>query len=358
MQQILNIQSLAIHKPKVNPYDIFVGTIAGLYVRDRFNVLNKYSVINWADRVDPIPTKSDTSLTDIIDKRACDLIAQGSIAAQWSGGVDSTTMVLALMKNGVSKEDLVILHDSASVEEYPEFYKKFKGEGWNFKEVKSWIPTLSNIDTNVITNGWCADQLFGSVFFHTDPSVYFTPIQELIQNQSVQGVSCTADQCAELYEAIHDYGKNTFDVDLQIAAELGWFINFTCKWTWVSTFNELMLVGTKNQKKTQCFYETLPFQEWSVGNFEEIAKHNIYDPDKAEYYKRPLKEYCQEVFKDEHYFQTKTKVPSWGIRGVMQKATTYNRVVKTTEKYYIFKYPIYSASIEDPNKFIQKIAEL
>lgn len=334
LSSIITIQSLPTLLAASNPFDFVSQVFCGRYVRDRFNVLNEYSLINWSDTVDPIPKPSDKALSEIMDERALELIKQGSIAAQWSGGVDSSALVLALIRNGISKEDLVICYDHNSIQEYPKLFSWFQEQGWNLKECEDWETTLSNIDTKIITNGWCADQMFGSVFFHGAPQYYSYPIAEFIGKANLRFGNPKPEQAQPFTEIYQKYAKDWFDLNLQTAAELGWFINFTMKWSWVSRFNDLWLLFSKNRKKTKVFYDTLAFQEWSLGNFDQIKEHNIYGED-TRYYKRVLKEYCNSVFNDADFLENKGKQPSWNSGNNETMYAGQRIVIETTTGYHV-----------------------
>ena len=85
---------------ETSPYGIACLLFAGRLVRDRFNNLNPYSRFNWIQEKESIPIPNSTPLAELIDRRANELIGQ-SISVQWSGGVDSTTLLLSLIKNGM-----------------------------------------------------------------------------------------------------------------------------------------------------------------------------------------------------------------------------------------------------------------
>lgn len=320
------------------PFGIACGLFSGRLVRDRFNVLNQYSKLNWIDTVDPIPEIETRPLSKLMDQRAQELIAKGSITVQWSGGVDSTSLLLALIKNGIKKDNLVIYGDSYTVEEYPKLFCWLRDQGYNLHTVWQWRKELSNAQTDIITNGWCADQLFGSVFFHNFPEKYFTPVEELIKDFDFLGSNATEGEAVFASEVFKKYAKDVFNLELSTAAQLGWFINFTLKWTWVSTFNELYLANTPNKFKTYVFYNTPYFQGWSLGNYSKISNFNIYGKD-ASQYKRELKEYCNSVFPDPDYLANKTKKPSWNAT---QSSVMYEKmriVVKTDNKIEILNVP-------------------
>ena len=319
------------------PYGVACLLFAGRLVRDRFNVLNKFSEFNWVNTVDPIYEPDNTPLSELMDRRANELLGN-SITVQWSGGVDSTSLLLSLIKNGVSKEDLQIYYDSNSVEEYPRLLHWLQEQKYNTKEVRNWKKALGNVQTDIITNGWCADQLFGSMFFHQSAEKYHTPIEELLTSVIFPEGSLKPDEAAFATETFKKMGRDLFNIDLNIAAELGWFINYCLKWTWVSTFNELYLVTTPAYGKTRVFYDTPYFQAWSLNNFPLIKDFNIYGSN-VKRYKRQLKEYCNSIFPDPDYLQNKTKKPSWNAALTSTRVNDRVVTLKSTKGYEIFNLP-------------------
>ena len=138
MSKLIVGQSIPMHTEiGTTPFGIACTYFSGKVVRDRFGFLNQFSSYNWTDKTDPIPQAKDHSLTDLMDARACQFLGK-SVAVQWSGGVDSTAILLALIKNGISKEDLVILYDTNSIDEYPKLYKWLEEQKYNLKLVTNW----------------------------------------------------------------------------------------------------------------------------------------------------------------------------------------------------------------------------
>lgn len=334
MSQLINCHTLPVClEDLTTPYGIACTLFCGRLVRDRFNFLNKYSSLDWVETIDPIPNNSSESLSNLMDKRACEFLGK-SITVQWSGGVDSTSLLLALIKNGVSKEDLIIRYDINSQEEYPLLCDWLIKNKYQMVPVKqSWHKALSTTDTDIIINGWCADQLFGSVFFYSCPELYSVDLNTLLDKVTIENISLTQKNKEKAINVFKRYGKEFFDIDISTAADLGWFINFTLKWTYVSLFNEMYLIGTKNQFNTHPFYNTSYFQSWALSNFPTINNVNIYSSPRD--YKRDLKEYCNEIFPDPEYLNNKCKKPSWNSSQDRTAVTDRRVILKTTEGYEI-----------------------
>ena len=308
MQKIKVIQSLPMFVERFgNPYSTANWIFTGRLCRDRFNYLNKYSIFNWSEEADLIPEPKDTPLSELMDRRANELLGK-SIAVQWSGGVDSTSLLLALIKNGINKEDLVILMDENSIKEYPKLYQHLVDQKYQLKHIKDWDNCLSTVDTDIIVNGWCADQLFGSVFFYTHPEMYFLSLEDFFNKVTLVKPLSNKEkkECIEVYKQM---GKDLFNVDITCACELGWMMNFSLKWDWVKYYNELYTLGSENVFKTKVFYDTDYFQSWSVNNYPVIKAGNGFEDPR--FYKTALKQYCNEVFPDEDFLLHKGKEPSW-----------------------------------------------
>lgn len=322
---------------ETSPFGLICTLFCGRLARDRFNLINQYSEYNWIDSVDPIYSDSPAPLAELMDKRANELLGQ-SITVQWSGGVDSTSLLLSLIKNGISKEDLQIFYDSNTIEEYPKLFSWLQEQKYDLKLVTNWRKELGATQTDIITNGWCADQLFGSMFFHRAKDLYYYSLEDLFKTVHFPRKQPTEEEINTAISVYKEAAKKLFNFDLTTAAELGWYANFCFKWTWVSTFNELFLLGTKASTKTRVFFNTPYFQSWAIHNFENIKKANIYGKDTAKY-KKQLKEYCNSIFPDDDYLLNKTKKPSWNSALNLNRDSNYRLTLKTTDGFEVIHLP-------------------
>lgn len=115
---------LSLRSTDLDPFSIVCRTIYSEFVRDRFNYLNKYSPYIISAEADPIPTPFETTVpfSDIMDKMAIKIdqkATNGKIDVFWSGGVDSTGVVVALLKNINDKTKIRVHCTNSSLEEYP-----------------------------------------------------------------------------------------------------------------------------------------------------------------------------------------------------------------------------------------------
>lgn len=71
---------------------LITSILVNRQLRDRFDVLNKYSNVRWASGSDPVPTPITTPMVELLDAHATSVIQQYDgdaskpIVVLWSGG--------------------------------------------------------------------------------------------------------------------------------------------------------------------------------------------------------------------------------------------------------------------------------
>lgn len=318
--KVLAAQVLPLYDNDLDPLSVISRVFCGTFVRDRFGVLNKYSPYRVSGQTDEIPTPFDQPVpfSDLMDKAAVDLIQRangGDIVVCWSGGIDSTGVVVALLKHLTDKSRLKILCSPSALEEYPLFYDEFLvKQGINVKVTNAIVETLDTIECGVITSGWCSDQLFGSDTHLRIPFAYHMPwiegVAELYASRTNGRVKLSTASLGILESVYQDYA-NKLGVTLNQYCEFAWLFNFGCKFSFVKETMRLKMPESVNRDKCIPFYSGFDFQRWSVGNFENIKANNGYtDP---EYLKPPIKQYIVEYTNDVDYRNKKGKRNSYGM---------------------------------------------
>ncbi|MEO0733170.1 MAG: hypothetical protein AAFZ52_10065 [Bacteroidota bacterium] len=265
--------------------------------------------------LDPIPPGEPT-LTDfgaICDAVANDLCTRAraqerKIRVLWSGGIDSTVALIALLRALPQTEyhRLEVLLNMISINEYPLFFRQHILHKVPFKQVPAPI-TQHFGNRQLIVTGEHGDQLFGS-----------DKLLPLIQN----GLAYETWEDVLPLHLFEKFGKaKKVDrlVDYlrpQIAAalvpihstfELFWWLNYSIKWQQVTlrlpvfTFREDV---REVYDRTCHFFRDERFQRWSIANHPDRHCTNLAD------YKSPAKEYIHAFTGDDDYLQNKTKEPS------------------------------------------------
>lgn len=288
----------------------------GDFCRDRTGVLNRFGIY----RTTPVPkwdltvTGTQRNIEDIINERARYLInnIDRSITVLWSGGVDSTLVMCALISNGIPRDKLKVYCTRDSVEEAPNFMEWVRSNGYEIHP-KSAGYVRRDFDRNhgdsFILSGDGADQLFGSVyglrsaFLHNMNWIAAWKLCFSTQISKTLPKNKTFDF---LQEWMNEYsGRN-----IETFGEFLWWINFALKYDAITEHFRLEFEG-KYDSHQDSFFDTREFQQWSVNNFPSIRKHNQWLSHK--YYKKPFKDYIYSVWHDSDYRDHKGKRGSWNF---------------------------------------------
>lgn len=322
--------------PVNDVFSVVNRVFCGWVVRDRFNILNKHLPFHMADIADEIPVADGSlEMRDICDSRAQEILALNQpIIISWSGGVDSTAILIALLRNGIKKDQLTILHAPSSINEYPWLYKKLTEEGYKFVQREDLASAFNDVTEGLLITGWCADQLFGSNIHLRNLSLYNLPWMDgLRQAIKDRGIRISEKSHEYLEYAWSDYAKQ-LGFEMTDFCEFAWIYNFGCKWSYVSQDAFLASNLANTRKRIINFFEDIRFQRWAVNNYPNIKEINVNRNSK--FYKQSLKRYIHEWTNDPDYLLRKGKVNSWAQ---VKDEVDWNKIsTLDTDGYHVFKF--------------------
>lgn len=285
---------------------VFAGKTGYYALRDRFGFLNRFSPYNlYEPHLNMYEATFSKPLRDVMDERAAELWNKSRREGRdlylfCSGGVDSTAMTIAMLKNaGGSLRGLHVVYTKYSVEEYPAFFEHLRAAGVAMHFV---LPGRAldkaqqqAMEKGYALTGWCADQLFGSLINHNYPDWYFRDWRDWIGFDDAVG---------QFEEAFRHYG-----LPVRTLGEFLWFMNFSCKYDFVK-YTDVMLTGRLTGRMLS-FYDTPEFNAWSVSNFDVLHQYPQQD---TEHYKAQLKDYIFAYNGDRAYRLHKGKQASWPMK--------------------------------------------
>lgn len=315
--ELISARCLFLPRDSMDPLSLTLRTFNLWACRDRFGIMNSTSpyrfhnelfedakiLMDWKAH-----TKKD--IKETCDKRAKEILNKYSkITVSWSGGVDSTSVVCAFLKNGLDPKDLTIIFSESSIEEYPFFYEHLKKIGAKLLLNNAVAHTYSESSEGAIVSGWCADQLFGSNVHLYNPSLYNGSWTEGVQWFLERNKVNPSQKDWDTYVEAWNVYANTLGVRLEQFCEYAWLFNFGIKWTHVSTAAQLSVIKSSVRNRSIPFFSDVDFQLWSLQNAHLLREDNVItDPTK---YKRPLKEYIYSYTNDSSYLANKSKENSW-----------------------------------------------
>lgn len=311
----------------VNPYLSTEGRIGRLQLREEYALTARFFFCGIIDRthtldtgfpyqvMDPIPAPqaSTASFGEISDAVGRDLVAKAiadgkELQVLWSGGIDSTLVLISLLKaaEAVGRTDLLeVVLTIDSVQEYPGFFARFiRGR---LRCLPAAHPVFSYLDDDkMIVTGEHGDQLFGSDYLakYVPTGTAWLPWEDVL-HLIVTGKLADPRQA----ERVVDYLRPQIakaPVPIVTLFDLYWWLNFSLKWQHV-TFRTVIYKRTNHRKTYETLYHFFRdprFQVWSLSNRDKVIGSDWPS------YKQVAKEAILEFTGDAEYFAKKVKMVS------------------------------------------------
>lgn len=244
------------------------------------------------------------SLVDTCDTRAQEIISKSQgkkIYVFWSGGIDSTTALVSLLKLGADRLLCLVMAEE-SIQEYPEFYNQYVHNKLEIELVKYknelGIPTPVDkyLKDGIVVTGEIGDQMFGSDKYlaYTNTAKLLDPWEDLLKNTK-------AFQKYEKFVA-------TCPVKITTQKEFWWWFSYATKYNFVA----FRMLRTSRKFKLEDnvfhFFNTIPFNDWCIST---PIEEKFYGSD-IKNYKQPLKDYIYNFTRDSNYQRNKIKTGSLG----------------------------------------------
>lgn len=268
----------------------------------------------------PIPELRpfNASYEDVCNARATEILASAermgvNIYVSWSGGIDSTLVLVSLLKNATAgqKERIVVMLTEESIRENPRFWAEHIHGKLHVRSAVLFSYHLGTKD--IMLDGECNDQLFGSdvarkfisMFgFEALNGAYDRGRQHALINANMQKKDAT-----DFYVDLFERTAAAAPADVSTNFLFLWWINYAFLWQGVY-FRKLAYVAPRQAPQITAayadlrflhFFSTPEFQLWSLNNPDKRIK------DTWESYKWPAKDIIYEYTKDAEYRDTKTK---------------------------------------------------
>jgi hypothetical protein len=255
---------------------------------------------------------------EVCNERAQELLARAerldtSLYVFWSGGVDSTCLLVSLLKNAsaAQQERIVVLMSEESIAEYPLFYQKFIRQQLR-RESSMLLPYILG-EQCVLVNGEGNDQLFGSDAlpkltnqFGLDVlnegykrEIFFEFLLRIMGDEGL----------ARFYVCLFERLADGAPIRLKTLFDIFWWINFALKWqtvymrvlSFVADRNTSLLSSEYVKTYYAPFFDTENFQLWSLNNRNQRMRDGWHS------YKWPAKQIIYDFTKDADYCDNKLK---------------------------------------------------
>lgn len=266
---------MALHHPGVTRQQ--TEDLQGLFAVGRLldckGCINRNHEFVFAFDRTPLPTSSCNNLTfdQVALHTAQDLwhTAKGRpIVVFWSGGIDSTTALVALLQtNSRWKTDLrVYTTEYAIQQEYPWFYQQYR----NLIEFVI-LPNQGLFDPKnfksqyLFTDGACGDQLWA----HKDLYLYQWDQHYSLLYDHKRFVDKIGLKHRDLVASYIDQQISKFPVSIRTIKDLMWFLNFTHRWDYVRRRHMSRVPDINLFDRMQSFFNSSHFEHWAMANLDQ-----------------------------------------------------------------------------------------
>ena len=221
--------------------------------QDRTNTIPHYLKMSPNEPLPEVNSSFNKSFKDICLETAADIVKRANgqkINIAWSGGLDSTAVLFALLEFADPKQLKVFGNYNSIIESGSLFDTYIRGQGIDYElNTPVMHPTFGE---GLIVTGYLGDQLYGR-YQTLKPHEFNMPWKDFITPAQV-----------ELVERIL---PNWPGQELRTVPDFLNFIELNCKWMMGKT-NRMRNMPKEIVDRMINFYEPVDFQKWSLGNYE------------------------------------------------------------------------------------------
>jgi len=270
-----------------------------------FDRTGEYNLLNVDyTSIPKIPENWDRDFADICNERAQVLWSLGKpLRVWWSGGIDSSTALTALITNKKPEHELSVWMGKACIEENPTYFEKIQKLGipieWNSKEtmfdnMDIWDGTALNI------TGECGDPMYGTYVIENHIEELNDHWHKTFDYEDVQFIYRDDPRRNRFIDFAEEYvSKAPFEIKTPV--DFTWWVAFATKWQWIERRFFNFLKDPTGYTNMTAFFNTSEFQIWSM------TKHHLKHKGTYKTYKWPSKEYIYKFNPDKDYLNHKTK---------------------------------------------------
>jgi len=274
------------------------------------------------------------------------------LAVMYSGGIDSTLMLVSLLKTATAqelKDHVIVLMSEFSIRENPNFYHDYIKKCFQ-RESSYLIHAYLGNSNYIILTGEGNDQLFGSA---VTQKIVQDRGDDIVLGQPNRGEIITSlnyathdelqsEKIAEIFDRIVDAAP----IEIPTLFHYYWWLNFVLKWQ--NVYNRLLCFTAGSNRSTVkpednyfSFYQNTDFQLWSMNNTDKMIQGNW----------RSYKYHCKEIIyafnKDRDYLDNKAK---WGSLARVMFTRNVPKVITSDMEFIDGNYPDYVWN--DHNDFV------
>lgn len=279
--------------------------------------------------------KTNKSYAELMDERASELVnlaksQNQTITALWSGGIDSTTVLVSLLKQNID-DRLIVACNAQSIYENRDLFDRYINNKVKIQYVQD-IDYSPNAGTFFVRTTGSATFMGGDLqtlfLYSYRDQVLDSPSREMFGKMFNFFIPLMTDyQLDLLYNQIIECAK-VLNVQLETMWDLISFYDITFKVNneyWAQDFPYLFLLNHSKEVVQNLdswsarFYMTPEFYKWGLysATVEDRIGYTLFE------FKKVMKDYIYDFNKDLNYYENKIKVSSYGKNPMPSKYSNY-----------------------------------
>jgi hypothetical protein len=267
-------------------------------VYDRTSTIPHY--INIKPNLAPIPTTKSfsKSFEQVIEERCVELLSLDKVInVVWSGGIDSTLALFALLKFANDKSQIRVYGTYSSILESGDMFDRYiLPLGIEYKISVTKTKEFEETDQIYVT-GFMGNQLFGPTDdFSKNSSVTLFHHQFNYEDPLAHYSKCITDEKLEFLKPMIEASPKK----IETVRDLRWWFIFNLDW-YTAKFDAL--VTTNNRDNVYHFFDTEDFQRYAITTTKPFTKE-VGNPLTHRWEMRQL---IEEYSGNAHYSWNKTK---------------------------------------------------
>jgi hypothetical protein len=217
------------------------------------------------------------------------------LAVCWSGGIDSTAALTALLQT-VDRERITVVCNRFSIDEHPGFYQDVIKDRIKTLNHLQWIEQIDNFYS---ISGDAGDTVWGVIdesFWNNHNEHFDTPWQDWINTDIGPDIEFVEEFCS------------WSGVKINTVIELRTWFYLCCKWQDKAMRFFMRIPGLTAAAGNSFYNLDNRFCNWTMNNLDKIIGNSWQD------YKVPAKQFIDDFYQDTEWLSTKTKVDSTTIK--------------------------------------------
>lgn len=215
------------------------------------------------------------------------------VAMMWSGGIDSTGALAALIRAGARRSEMMVLLGEDSIRAHHLFFERQIRDHFDYYSSAQWYTLLTG--QLVFVTGEPADQLMGTVMLWRGHEGLLNVFYRQAMPEAFTGLGMSRPSL-DRWMAAFEESLRRAPCQISSFADATWWMTFTLFWQ-ECVLRPYLKFANREQASAlrefhRPFYDSPDFQRWAIARIEPKVEHSVTS------FKRVIKDFTYELDRD------------------------------------------------------------